>query len=294
MHGGVFRIYWGCGQPDGLCDEYAANGHTYFSSEPVSVTNPAPSVCDIQDPGAVLFKGTYYMFAEGIKPGAPPNAGCNNEAGAGNEHAAIYEFTSGDGVNFSVANNGNPVIVPSPDQPSPCWTCYVGHGYFGPSPVVMESGSLMRVYFTQNVPGYGIAGGANGIVSLDTTNGTTFSNPRLIMAGAYWANVKRVGLYNGDYPMVMTYNYGGNAYASTSSTTSDAFPAPPGVQIATNPTWDEAPTLESDEYGLFLNANGGAFSHPVSGQMNFWWGGSATTGKYIWAGETSAAHFFSF
>lgn len=290
---GVFRFYWSCGNPDGICVGHATS-LTFYDSEPVSVNNAPPSVCDIQDPGIVKFQGTYFLYAAGITPGAPPNAGCNNEQGAGNEHAAIYAFTSSDGVHFSPANNGNPVIQVPGD---PCWTCYTGHGINGPSPVVMGSGSFIRVYYFINAPGYGVI--STGIEAMDSSDGLHFSNERAIMTSGYWPCVKRVGLF-GDYPMVMTYTTGSGAMTATSSSSSDTFwtIGNGGSPISANPAYGYPPRLESDETGLFLNANGAAFTSPVSGQINFDWDNGANGvplfGTRIFRGLGNAAQFFNF
>ncbi|HLH01104.1 MAG TPA: hypothetical protein VKX49_32675 [Bryobacteraceae bacterium] len=292
---GVFRYYWSCGNPDGLCVGHATTTSTFFDGEPVSVNNPSPSVCDIQDPAIVKFNGTYYLYADGIRPGAPPNAGCNNEQGAGNEHAAIYGFSSSDGVYFSPLNGGNPVIQVPGD---PCYSCYTGHGINGPSPVVMGSGSFIRVYYFISAPGYGVVANGSGIEAQDSYDGVNFSNERAIMAGGYWPCVKRVGLY-GDYPMVMTYNYGGTAYSATSSSSNDTdwTVGNGGNPISTNPAYSYAPRIEGDQTGLFLDANGAAFTSPVSGQINLDWDngtGKSVFGTRIFRGLANAAQFFNF
>jgi len=43
---GVFRFYWSCGNPDGICVITGLRRH--FSTEPISVYNSSPAVCDIQ------------------------------------------------------------------------------------------------------------------------------------------------------------------------------------------------------------------------------------------------------
>ena len=209
------------------------------------------------------------MYAEGIRPGAPPNAGCNNEQGAGNEHAAIYAFSSSDGVTFSPLNGGNPVIQVPGD---PCYTCYTGPGIAGPSPVVMGSGSFIRMYYYINAPGYGVVANGFGIEAQDSYDGVTFSNERAIMASAYWPSVKRVGLY-GDYPMVMTYNMSSSALTATSSSSNDTSwtVGNNGAAMSTNPACSYPPRLESDETGLFAQADGALFTSPVSGQINLDW-----------------------
>ena len=289
---GVFRYFWSCGNPDGICVGHATSSQTFLDGEPVSVNNPSPSVCDIQDPGIVKFNGTYYLYAAGIVPGAPPNAGCN---GTGNEHAAIYAFSSSDGVHFSPLNGGHAVIQVSVD---PCYTCYTGHGINGPSPVVMGAGTFIRVYYFINAPGYNVVSGASGIEAQDSYNGVTFSNERAIMAnGAYWPSVKRVGLH-GDYPMVMTFTNGSGAFTATSSSSGDTSwtIGNKGASISTTPAYSYPPRLESDQTGLFLNANGGAFTSPVSGQVNFDWdnGVGFVFGTRIYRGSGIAAQFFTF
>jgi len=349
---GVFRFYWSCGNPDGICvitglrrhfstepssennsssavcdiqginvvtfdrtnymfaegipagspgcsnsgNEHAAIyafGSTdrvpfprrHFSTEPISVNNPSPAVCDIQDPGVVMFNGTYYLFAEGIPAGSP---GCSN---SGNEHAAIYAFRSTDGVSFSPLNGGNPVIKVSVD-PS-CYSCYTGHGISFPSPVVMGSGSFIRVYYHHNAPGYGPID--DGILAMDTYDGVTFFNERVILTPGWAPSVKRVGL-SGDFPMVITYATGSGNMAATSSWSSDTSwtIGNNGMPISTNPAAGYPPSLEGDQTGLFLNANGVAFTSPVSGQLHLWWSDNFITGSRIYRGLGNAAQFFIF
>jgi hypothetical protein len=55
--------------------------------------------------------------------GTPPGKGSRIVV-QGNEHAMIYAFTSPDGLTWSPANGGNPVIK-VPVDPG-CYTCYTG------------------------------------------------------------------------------------------------------------------------------------------------------------------------
>lgn len=163
----------------------------------------------------------------------------------------------------------------------------------------MGSGSFIRVYYYINAPGYGISG--EGIEAMDSYDGIHFFNERQIMPSGYWPCVKRVGLY-GDYPMVMTVNTANGAMAYTSSSSSDTSwtVGNGGSPISTNPAYGGyAPRLESEGTGLFLNANGAAFTSPISGQINFDWDdgtgpGGTVYGTRIFRGLGNAAQFFSF
>ena len=155
---GVFRFYWSCGNPDGICVITGLRSH--FSTEPIlytippqqSVTSkgpvllrltaritcspkavlqdlpvaatramsmpfmpsvapmafhfladfladifrrrpisgtPSPAVCDIQDPGVVMFNGTYYLFAEGIPEGSH---GCSNSGNRACCHLYLQQY----------------------------------------------------------------------------------------------------------------------------------------------------------------------------------------------------------
>jgi hypothetical protein len=280
---GVFRFYWSCGNPDGICVITGLRRH--FSTEPSSENNSSPAVCDIQGLNVVTFDRTNYMFAEGIPAGSP---GCSN---SGNEHAAIYAFSSTDGISFSPLNGGNPVIKVSVD-PS-CYSCYTGHGISFPSPVVMGSGSFIRVYYHHNAPGYGPID--DGILAMDTYDGVTFFNERVILTPGWAPSVKRVGL-SGDFPMVITYATGSGNMAATSSWSSDISwtVGNNGMPISTNPAAGYPPSLEGDHTGLFLNANGVAFTGPVSGQLHLWWSDNFITGSRIYRGLGNAAQFFIF
>lgn len=281
---GVFRVYWSCGNPDGICAGHST-GISYYDGQPVSI-NSFSAVCDIQDPSVVKFNGTYYLFAGGIAAGSP---GCPNAGNHDNEHAAIYAFSSSDGLSFSPLSN-NPVIKVAAD-PS-CYTCYFGHGIGFPSAVVMGSGSFIRLYFHRSSPGYGLTD--DGIEAMDTYDGQNFFNERYIGNG--WApSVKRVGL-NGDYPMVMSYNTGAGPMVATSSSWDDTVwtVGNGGLPISTSPTAGYAPGLESEETGLYLNANGAHFTSPVSGQVNFMWNNNVSPGSRIYRGQGNAAQFFTF
>ena len=251
------------------------------------VNNSYPAVCDIQDPSVVKFSGTYYLYAAGIRRRSP---GCPGSGNTGNEHAAIYAFSSSDGVSFSPLNCGNPVIQ-VPADPS-CYTCYTGKGIGFPSAVVMGSGSFIRVYFHHSAPGYGQVD--DGIEAMDTYDGVSFFNERYITDG-WGPSVKRVGL-SGDYPMVMTKSTGSGNMAATSSWSSDTSwtVGNGGMPISTSPTAGYAPTLQSDETGLFLQGGGAAFTSPVSGQVNLLWGNNFTNGSRLFLGTGNAAQFFNF
>jgi hypothetical protein len=330
---GLIRIYWSCGNPDGICVGHApsatpsrrapqrndcatccdpltgvetsgnlAEGQpvgvqqdqfnlddfeilrsvfrhspTQFDGEPISVNNVAPAVCDIQDPTVVQYSGTYYLFVGGI-PAA--SLGCSMP---GNEHARIYSFGSSDGISWSPLNDGNPVIS-VPADPG-CYGCYVGHGNWSPSAVVMASGRFIRLYYSQNAPGYG----PSGIMSMDTYDGINFFNQRLILGDAWAACVKRVGL-SGDYPMVMTYRTGSGDFAATSSWSSDTSwtVGNGGYPIITSPTAGYPPTIEGDQTGLL---GGGSYSNLISGQVEFWW--TSGSPSRIYRGQASAAQFFT-
>jgi hypothetical protein len=283
---GVFRVYWSCGNPDGICVGHATTTSTYYDGEPISINNPSPAVCDIQDPGVVKLNGTYYLFADGIPAGSP---GCNVQ---GNEHGAIYAFSSTDGVSFSPLNGGKPVIKISVD-PS-CYSCYTGYGVAFPSPVVMGSGGFIRLYYgtNTNAPGYDLI--TSGIVAMDTQDGITFHNERVIQTGFWAPIVRRVGLY-GDYPMVMTYDSGSGPMVAISSSSSDTSwtVGNSGLPISTSPAPGYAPSLEGTETGLLINSTGSAFTSPVTGQLNFWWSNNAVQSR-IYRGLANAAQFFTF
>lgn len=68
--GGVFRIYWSCGNPNGICVGHATS-QTFFDFQPISINNSSPAVCDIQDPTVVKFNGMYYLYAAGIRANSP-------------------------------------------------------------------------------------------------------------------------------------------------------------------------------------------------------------------------------
>jgi hypothetical protein len=299
---GVFRIYWSCGNPDGICVgrtmlvasrstqellelqqsgwnlHWPRNGGAFFGGEPITVSNSSPAVCDIQDPTVVQYDGTYYLFAGAIPAGSP---GCGVP---GNEHAGIYSFSSPDGLSWSPLNGGNPVITVPAD--TGCYECYMGHGNWSPSAVVMGSGSFIRVYYSQDAPGYG----PNGIMSMDTCDGVNFFNQRFIFEGAWAACVKRVGL-SGDYPMVMTYRTSDGDFAATSSWSSDTSwtVGNGGSPIITSPAAGYPPTIDGDQAGLF---GGGSYSSPVSGEVDFWWPSGSPS--RIYRGQASAAQFFNF
>jgi hypothetical protein len=332
---GLFRIYWSCGNPDGICVGHEtsatssrdahrrnacatccalppgveANGNpvmgqqplnrrqdhltssaldieqhisphppTQFDGEPVSVNNFSSVVCDIQDPTVVQFNGAYYLFAGGIPAGSP---GCGM---SGNEHAGIYSFSSPDGLSWSPLNGSSPVVA-VPADPA-CYLCYSGHGNWSPSAVVMGSGRFIRMYYSQEAPGYG----PSGIMSMDTYDGVSFFNQRLILADAWAACVKRVGL-SGDYPMVMTYRTGSGDFAATSSWSSDTswIVGNGGAPIFTSPAARYPPTIDGDLTGLF---GGGAYRSPISGQVDFWWPSGSPS--RIYRGQASAAQFFNF
>jgi hypothetical protein len=330
---GLFRIYWSCGNPDGICVGHAplptssrgvpqrndcatccdlppgveASGNlivgqplaqpdhlgsddlelgqaifrrspAQFDGEPISVNNSLPAVCDIQDPTVVQSNGTYYLFARGIPA---RSLGCGV---SGNEHARIYSFSSPDGLSWSPLNGSNPVIT-VPADPG-CYGCYVGHGNWSPSAVVMGSGRFIRLYYSQDAPGYG----PSGIMSMDTYDGANFFNQRFILGDAWAACVKRVGL-SGDYPMVMTYRTSSGDFAATSSRSSDTSwtVGNGGFPIITSPTAGYPPTIDGDQTGLF---GGGSHSNLISGQVDFWWP-SGSPSRIYW-GQASAAQFFTF
>jgi hypothetical protein len=331
---GLFRIYWSCGNPDGICVGHATSAissrnanrrnacspccevpaglaegddvplgqaldreqnepespkpgthqrtfgrpPTDFDGEPISVNNASPAVCDIQDPTVVRYNGTYYLFVGGIPAGSP---GCSSHV---SEHARIYSFSSPDGLSWSPLNGGNPVISVAADPG--CYGCYTGHGNWSPSAVVMESGRFIRVYYSQEAPGYG----PSGIMSMDTYDGVTFFNQRFILGDAWAACVKRVGLA-GDYPMVMTYRTGAGDFAATSNWSSDTSwtVGNGGAPIVTSPAAGYPPTIDGDLTGLF---GGGSYRSPISGPVDFWWP-SGSPSRIYW-GQASAAQFFTF
>ena len=331
---GLLRIYWSCGNPDGICvghatsatsslgalqrnvcatccdlppgteaggdlvAEQAPGGQqdhfgsddleipqgilrrppTQFDGEPISVNNLSPAVCDIQDPTVVQYSGAYYLFAGGIPTGS---LGCGV---SGNEHAGIYSFSSPDGLTWSPLNSSNPVIT-VPADPG-CYTCYIGHGNWSPSAVVMESGGFIRLYYSQDAPGYG----PSGIMSMDTYDGVNFFNQRFILGGAWAACVKRVGLA-GDYPMVMTFRTSSGDFAATSNWSSDTAwtVGNGGFPIITRPTAGYPPTIDGDQTGLF---GGGSYSGAISRQVDFWWPSGSPS--RIYRGQASAAQFFTF
>lgn len=288
--GGVFRIYWSCGNPNGICVGHATS-QTFFDFQPISINNSSPAVCDIQDPTVVKFNGMYYLYAAGIRANSP---GCNNPAQ--NFHAAIYVFGSVNGVNFWPLNAGEPVIKVSAD-PS-CFTCYTGKGISFPSAVVMGSGSFIRLYFHANAPGYTPV--SDGILAMDTYDGVNFSNQRVIidstqLAGGAWApHVRRAGA--SDFPLVMTYASGYGTMVATSSSFSDTSwtLGNGGMAVSFNPTAGYSATLVGDQTGLLLNTAGGAFTSPVSGQLAFWWANDFIAGSRIYMGTSNAAQYFSF
>jgi hypothetical protein len=251
---------------------------TQFDGEPISVNNSSPAVCDIQDPTVVQYNGTYYLFAGGIPAGS---LGCSV---SGDEHAGIYSFSSPDGLSWSPLNSSNPVII-VPADPS-CYGCYGGHGNWSPSAVVMGSGSFIRLYYSQDAPGYG----PSGIMSMDTYDGVNFFNQRFILGDAWAACVKRVGL-SGDYPMVMTYRTIFGDFAAISSWSSDTSwtVGNGGSPIITSPTAGYPPTIDGDQTGLF---GGGSYSNLISGQVDFWWPSGSPS--RIYRAQTAAAQFFSF
>jgi len=251
---------------------------TKFDGEPISVNNFSPAVCDIQDPTVVQYHGTYYLFAGGIPAGS---LGCGV---SGNEHARIYSFASPDGLSWSPLNDGNPVIT-VPADPG-CYGCYTGHGNWSPSAVVMGSGRFIRVYYSQDAPGYG----PSGIMSMDTYDGVSFFNQRFIREDAWAACVKRAGLF-GDYPMVMTYRTSSGDFAATSSWLSDTSwtVGNGGAPIITKPPAGYPPTIDGDQTGLF---GGGSYSSPIRGQVDFWWPSGRPS--RIYRGQASAAQFFTF
>jgi hypothetical protein len=251
---------------------------TQFDGEPISINNFSPAVCDIQDPTVVQYNGTYYLFAGGLPAGS---LGCGV---SGNEHARIYSFSSPDGLSWSPLNDGNPVIA-VPADPD-CYGCYKGHGNWSPSAVVMGSGRFIRLYYSQDAPGYG----PSGVMSMDTYDGVNFFNQRFILGDAWAACVKRVGL-SGDYPMIMTYRTGSGDFAATSSWSSDTSwtVGNGGAPIITSPTAGYPPTINGDQTGLF---DGGSYSNLISGQVDFWWPSGSPT--RIYRGQASAAQFFAF
>ena len=321
---GLFRIYWSCGNPDGICvghaltatypraalqrnncatccgfpPEVEASGitdhlgsldretqqsvllrpPTQFDGEPISVNNVLPAVCDIQDPTVVRYKGAYYLFAGAVPAGS---LGCGV---SGNEHAMIYSFSSPDGLSWSPLNGNNSVIA-VPADPG-CYACYAGHGNWSPSAVVMGSGSFIRLYYSQEAPGYG----PSGILSMDTYDGVNFFNQRLILRDAWAACVKRVGLA-GDYPMVMTYRTNFGDFAATSSLSSDlSWTVGNGDSpIITSPAAGYPPTIDGDQTGLF---GGGSKSGAMSRQVDLWW--PAGFPSRIYRGQANAAQFFTF
>ncbi|MGA8578075.1 MAG: hypothetical protein WB579_05310 [Bryobacteraceae bacterium] len=295
----VYRYYWSCGNTDGICvGQVTLSGVSSYLGQAATVNS---QVCDLQDPGVVKFNNTYYLYAEGDQHG-PSGDGCLTN----NEHAAIYGFSSSDGVHFSALNNGNPVLQLPPDAQL-CWTCYTGHGLAGPTPVVMGLGTsnpFIRLYYWYQAPGYGLISNGNGIESVDSTNGETFvswgnpgSTERVILTQGYWQQVKRVGLY-GDYPMVMTVNNGGGSYTLVSSGYSDQYWTwENGNQpFSVTPSAGYAPHLESDVTGLLLDTNSTPVTVPKlnSGeQLNLDWDNGATLGNsFIYRGSTTGLNLF--
>lgn len=194
---------WGSSY-DGICVGEMTTGGSVSNVGKAVTANP--TVCDIQDPGVVYFNNGvtsyYYLYADGITK----ETGYACGAGPYGGHAAIYGWYSSNGLSFTALNSGNPVIQ-FPDDADGCWSCYTGPGINGPSPVVMAECSCIRMYYWYGAPREGLISGGSGVESQDSTNGTNFSNERVIWAYGYWPQVKKTGLY-GDYPLVMTIQDG--------------------------------------------------------------------------------------
>jgi hypothetical protein len=266
-YNGKYLYYWSCGNgpQDGICvGTMTPGGAVSNVSQPISVSKTS-TLCDMQDPGVVKFNGVYYLYAAGVRT----TAECNDESND-NEHAAIYGWSSTDGLHFSPLNGGNPVIQFAIDtsngvanaggDPDPNFSAYAGHGINAPTPVVMAECSCIRIYYWYQAPGYGLISSGNGVEAQDSTDGTNFNNERVILTYGYWQQVKRTGLNGGDYPLVMTLDTGGNGFVTlTSSANSDqswtcefACAESTASNTAPNPY---PPHLESDVTGLLLDSN---------------------------------------
>ncbi len=286
---GTFRVWWSCGKPDGICYGVAGSDGAEYVSEPlIAGYGPALDICDLQDPTVVYFKGAYFLYASGIPAGTP---GCPGQGNSGNEHASIYGFTSNDGGDtWSILNGGNPVIHISSDPG--CFGCYSGHGNWTPSAIVMQSGSLIRVYYSQNTNG---AAPPDGIYAIDSYDGTSFVDPRVILGQGQWEPVvKKVGIF-GDYPLVMTYVAGSPAFPWTATANG---PNDTSWTIGNHGSpvslWPPSPfvSLEGDETGRLIDTSGGYFDGAARGEITFWWSGGTPSALYRGPGD--AARFFGF
>lgn len=302
---GVYLYYWNCGNSsqDGICVGQRTPGGTVSNVTQAIFTNS--SVCDIQDPGVVLFNGTYYLYAGGIT--GTSISTCNNKNAAGNQHAAIYAWQSSDGHSFTALNNGNPVVQTADDANNCATHCYTGHGINGPTPVVMAECSCIRLYYWYDAAGNGVISGGTGIESQDSTDGVTFGNERAILPYGYWPQIRKSGLY-GDYPLVMTFlnNSGvGNGTGFVTAVSSgfsdlywtcqyscNGFTATSLTQPA-----NYAPSLESDLTGTLLDTSQNALS--LSGlnsgqQLYLDWDNNvvANSGSYIYRGSTTGSNLF--
>lgn len=297
---GVYRYYWSCGGAgtyDGICvGQMTPTGQVSNVSQAIFASS---TVCDLQDPGVVKFNGIYYLYAEGVR-----GSGC----GTHSEHAAIYGYQSSDGLHFSPLNNGNPVIQFAVDTsnnvanangvPAPCWTCYSGHGIAGPTPVVMASCACIRIYYWYQAPGYGLIPGGGGIEAQDSSDGTNFTNERVIWSQGFWQQVKRTGLY-GDYPLVMTVSNGGSGFVTAiSSANSDQVwnYENGGAQWTTNTALGYPAHLESDVTGLLLDTSRNPITVPnlKSGELLYldWDNGSTKGSSFIYRGYTTGLALF--
>ena len=285
---GTFRVWWSCGTPDGICYGTGTQSGWQYVNEPlIAGFGAALGICDLQDPTAIYFNGSYYLYASGIPAGTP---GCPGLGNSGNEHASVYGFISSDGNSWSILNNGNPVIKISSDPK--CYTCYTGHGNWTPSAIVMQSGRLIRVYYSQNTNGMEPP---DGIYAMDSLDGTNFFSPRVILGQGQWEPVvKKVGI-TGDYPLVMTYVAGSPAWPWTATangpddtkwiTGNGGKPVrlfPPSTFVS----------LEGDESGRLIDTKGAYFTGAAGGEIHVWWSSGLPAALYRGLAET--ARYFGF
>jgi hypothetical protein len=285
---GAFRVWWSCGTPDGICYGTGTSLGWQYVNQPLAVRfGAAQGICDLQDPAVVYFNGSYYLYASGIPAGTP---GCPGLGNSGNEHASIYGFISKDGENsWSILNSGDPVIKISTDPG--CYACYTGHGNWTPSAIVMQHGSLIRVYHSQNT--YGVD--PDGIYAMDSYDGANFFGRRVILGQGQWEPVvKKVGT-SGDYPLVMTFVAGSPGVPWTATTNG---PDDTSWTIGNNGSpvrlWPPSPwvSIEGDESGRLIDTEGRYFTGAATGEITFWW--SSGWPAAIYRGPGNTARFFGF